>query len=91
MPLLGVVRAGYSKGGRHRRIPSHVNEAVEMALGGIGVERRHLRAEVINRYDGAHRFCHIGDVSSVVGRSEVKTVRKIPSRSFTPQANTTNT
>jgi hypothetical protein len=59
MPLLGCVRAGCSKEGGHGRIPSHVNKAVEMILGAIGVEGRHLLAEVVDRDHGADFVCHI--------------------------------
>jgi hypothetical protein len=59
MPLLGCVRAGGAREGVHERIPSHVNEAVEMVLGATRVEGRHLRAEVVDRDHGSHFVCHI--------------------------------
>jgi hypothetical protein len=59
MPLLGCVRAGGSRIRRHGRIPSHVNEAVEMVLSVIGVKCGHLRAEIVDCYNGSHCFCHI--------------------------------
>jgi hypothetical protein len=62
MPLLGCVRAGGSRARGHGRIPSHVNEAVEMILGVIGVKGRHLRAEVVNCYYGPHFVRHVGDM-----------------------------
>lgn len=59
MPLLEGVRAGSSRTRRHERIPSHVNEAVKMILGAIGVKGRHLRSEVVDCDHGPHFISHV--------------------------------
>jgi hypothetical protein len=59
MPLLEGVRAGSSRTRKHRRIPPHVDEAVKMILGAIGVKGRHFRCEVVDCYLGSHFISHV--------------------------------
>jgi len=59
MPLLVGVRAGSSRTSKHGRIPSHVDEAVKMILGAIGVKGRHFRREIFDCYDGSHFISHV--------------------------------